>query len=155
MSQQPLEILLIDDNDDDILVLEKAFAKTAPLHRLKSLRDPEAALAYLRQQGRYQQVRRPDVVLLDINMPQRDGFKILEDLTADPTLRDLRVVILTTSQEEADVVRAYALGACAFISKPIGVRATEELITRLTLYWGLVVRIPQSLRREGDARPAD
>ena len=155
MSQSPLEILLIEDNEDDVLILEKAFANTALPHVIKSLTDPEEAITYLRQQDPYRQARRPDVVLLDINMPKRDGFQILADLKADPRLRDLPVVILTTSQEEVDVVRAYALGACSFISKPVGVRATQELVERFALYWSLVARVPQPPRRNSDARSAD
>jgi CheY-like chemotaxis protein len=144
MSRRPLRLVLIEDNDDDILLLEEAIAKTGLLQVLKSLADPDDALAYLRRQGPYRHAPRPDVVLLDINMPKRDGFQILEELKADAALRHLPVVILTTSQEEQDVVRAYALGACSFICKPVGIRELRELIERLAVYWGLVVRVPQS-----------
>src|SRR6266545_4223713 len=100
---QPAEILLVEDNEDDIVIAQEAFAMANLAHRIRVVRDGEQALAYLRREGEYKDVDVPALVLLDINVPKKNGFEVLEEIKADPALRDLTVVILTISEREEDI----------------------------------------------------
>ncbi len=142
MNTKPVGILLAEDNDDDILMTQKAFKKIRMINELNVVKDGEEAMAYLRRQGKYKDAKRPGLVLLDINMPKKDGWAVLEEIKKDPELKSMPVVILTTSQQENDVVRSYANGASSFISKPVVFSQFQELVERFELYWMLVARVP-------------
>ena len=123
----PPEILLVDDNDDDVVLLQEAFADAQLLNALAVARDGEEALAYLRCEGRFSAVRQPALVLLDINMPRMNGFEVLEAMRDDPRLQSIRVVMLTTSRRDEDVAKSFAEGACSFLSKPVSIEALEQV----------------------------
>lgn len=143
MSEEKIRILLADDNDDDILMIQKAFKNAKVLNGLNVVKDGEEAMAYLRREGKYKDALRPGLLLLDINMPKKDGWTVLKEVKADPELKSLPVIILTTSKQEEDVARSYAAGACSFISKPVGFQDFQQLVERFELYWLLVARVPQ------------
>jgi len=143
----PIEVLLAEDNDDDILMIRTAFARSKLINVLNVVKDGEEALAYLRRQGRYVDTHPPGLVLLDLNMPKKNGFEVLQELKADPAIRHLPVVILTTSRQEEDVVRSYADGAASFIIKPEGLGALQTLTERFELYWARVARVPHPIER--------
>jgi len=107
-----------------------------------TVRDGEAALAYLRQAGPYTHMRRPGLVLLDINMPKKNGFEVLQAMKADPLLQSLPVVMLTTSDREDDVVRSYTHGACSYIRKPISLEQFVQVVKDFEFYWTMVSRVP-------------
>jgi CheY-like chemotaxis protein len=144
MMSEPLELLLVEDNDDDIVLIEDAFAEAKLMNVIFAVRDGEEALAYLRQEGQYTHRRRPGLVLLDINMPKKNGFEVLEAIKADPRLRTLPVIMLTTSDREEDVVRSYNDGASSYIRKPITLEQFARVIKGFELYWTLVSRIPSA-----------
>ena len=106
----------------------------------------EEALAYLRRQGEYQNARMPGLILLDINMPRKNGFEVLNEMKADPALVHIPVIMLTTSDNEADVVKSYAKGACSFITKPMDFDKFGEVVKQFALYWALVSRVPNPAR---------
>ncbi len=139
---QSVEILLAEDNDDDILLIQESFADAKVVNVLNVVRDGEEAMAYLRREGEYQDAVMPGLLLLDINMPKKNGFEVLREIKADPSLRHLPVVMLTTSQNETDVVRSYSEGACSYIMKPAKFEELRRVVKRFALYWALVVRIP-------------
>lgn len=138
---KPLRILLVEDNDDDIVMLLEAFAGL-PLVRLDTVRDGEEAMAYLRREGRYRDAGLPGLLLLDIKMPRKDGFGVLREMKADPALRHVPVIILTTSAREEDVVKSYAEGACSYLQKPVGLTSSQNMARQLALYWTELARVP-------------
>ncbi len=144
MSEQKIGILLAEDNEDDVLMIQKAFKSAKLINEINVVRDGEEAMAYLKCQGKYKDAERPGLLLLDINMPKKDGWAVLAEMKADPELKGIPVIILTTSRQEEDVAHSYASGACSFISKPVGFQAFQELVTRFELYWMLVASLPHS-----------
>lgn len=140
---ETIKVLLAEDNDDDIVLIREAFAKGKLINMLEVVRDGEEALAYLRRQGKYQDAEPPGLLLLDINMPKKNGLEVLREIKTDPALRHLPVIMLTTSRREEDVVASYANGACTFIPKPVEFGRLGEVVKQLELYWALVARIPR------------
>ena len=143
MKTEPIEILVIDDNEDDIIMIKEAMSEAKLINLVNRVHDGEQALAYLRKQGEYADANTPALILLDINMPRKNGFEVLEEIKADPQLRSLPVVMLTTSAREEDIVRSYASGACSFISKPVDFDKFQEIARQFSLYWALVAKVPQ------------
>jgi CheY-like chemotaxis protein len=139
---EPIEILLVEDNEDDIILIEEAFAGARMMNVINNVRDGEAALAYLRQEGPYKNAVRPGLILLDINMPKMNGFEVLEAIKANPQLQPLPVIILTTSEREEDVVRSYVYGACSYIRKPVSLERFIDVVKQFEVYWTLVSRVP-------------
>ncbi|HXK28333.1 MAG TPA: response regulator [Candidatus Binatia bacterium] len=146
METQPMEILLVEDNEDDILLEQEALAEAKLVNLMSVVRDGEEAMAFLRRQGRYQNAQMPGLILLDINMPKKNGFEVLNEIKADPALIHIPVVMLTTSDNEADIVKSYAKGACSYITKPMDFDKFREVIKRFAIYWALVARIPAHAR---------
>jgi CheY-like chemotaxis protein len=144
MNAQPMEILLVEDNEDDILLEQEALADAKLINIMYVVRDGEEALAYLRRQGRYHDAKTPGLILLDINMPKKNGFEVLQEMKADVELRHIPVVMLTTSDREKDVVKSYATGACSFVTKPMDFDKFGELAKQLALYWAVVARVPSN-----------
>ena len=142
MMSEPVELLLVEDNEDDIVLIEEAFAEAKLMNLIFKVRDGEEALAYLRQEGQYTHRRRPGLVLLDINMPKKNGFEVLQAMKADPLLQSLPVVMLTTSDREEDVVRSYNHGACSYIRKPMSLEQFVQVVKDFELYWTMVSRVP-------------
>ncbi len=138
----PIEILLVEDNEDDIILTEEAFAVARVMNSINSVRDGEAALAYLRQEGPYKDAVRPGLVLLDINMPKKNGFEVLEAIKADPRLQALPVIMLTTSEREEDIVRSYTYGASSYVRKPVSLERFIDVVRKFELYWTLISLVP-------------
>lgn len=149
MKSQPVEILLVEDNEDDIVLTQEAFTEAKLVNVINTVRDGEEALAYLRREGQYKVARLPGLILLDINMPKKNGFEVLEAMKVDPALRSLPVIMLTTSDREEDIVRSYADGACSYIRKPVDLDRFIDVVKQFELYgrW-----FPRSLPRGGDAQ---
>ena len=142
MTAQPVEILLVEDNEDDIVLIQEAFADARLVNVLNTVRDGEEALAYLWREGRYKDAHRPGLVLLDINMPKKNGFEVLEAMKADPALRHIPVVMLTMSEREEDIAFSYANGAWSFIRKPVDLDWLKDVVKQFEQYWTVVCRIP-------------
>jgi len=145
---QPIEILLVDDNDDDVVLLEESFRESRFLSLMQIVHDGEEALAYLRREGEYRTAKTPGLVLLDINMPKLNGFDVLRMMKSDPLLRTIPVVMLTTSTRDEDIARSYDGGACSFVSKPVSFEKLKEVIKHFTLYWTLVSVVPPVRKAE-------
>jgi len=146
MNSQPMEILLVEDNEDDILLEEEAIADAKLVNLMYVVRDGEEAMAYLRREGKYQNAQMPGLILLDINMPKKNGFEVLNEIKADTALMHIPVVMLTTSDSEADIVKSYAKGACSFITKPMDFDKFRDVIRQFALYWALIARVPSPRR---------
>lgn len=137
-----LDILVVDDNEDDVLLLQESLRDLPAVNLVHSARDGEEAMAYLRREGPYAAAPRPSLVLLDINMPKMNGFEVLNKMKDDPQLRAIPVVMLTTSNRDADIETAYSCGACSFVTKPVSFDRLRLMAGHFVCYWTTVVRIP-------------
>ena len=143
--RRPLTILIADDDVEDQMLLADAFGESQLVNDLRFVEDGEQLLEYLRQRGRYADpatAPRPGVILLDLNMPRKDGREALQEIKADPTLRQIPIIVLTTSRAEEDIFRSYDLGVNSFITKPVSFGAMVELLTALRKYWFEIVELP-------------
>ena len=145
MRARPITILMADDDEDDRLLTWDALAESRLANDLRFVGDGEELLDYLRRRGAYANpasAPRPGVILLDLNMPKVDGREALAALKADPALRRIPVVVLTTSRAEADIYRSYDLGVNSFVSKPVTFEALVEVMRGLGRYWFEIVELP-------------
>ena len=141
-STRTIEILLVEDSEPDILLTEEAFSEARVPNRLHIVRDGEEALQFLRREGEHAQAPRPDVILMDINMPRKNGLEVLEEIKADADLRSIPVLILTTSQAEDDVRRSYSGHASSYVVKPVGFENFLQAIRAFEEFWLTFVRFP-------------
>lgn len=139
---RPIEVLLVEDDEGDVLMTREALAEGKVMNRLNVVGDGVEALEYLRRARRYTAAARPDLILLDLNLPKRDGREVLKEIKDDPDLRRIPVVILTTSEAEEDVQRSYDLHANAFVTKPVDFNRFVEVIQQIDEFFISVVRLP-------------
>lgn len=140
--RQPVEILLVEDNEDDVFLMHQAFRHTGLPVNLRRVEDGKECLAFLRQQDAYAEAPRPDLILLDLNLPVMDGRRVLGELIADPGLKALPVVILTTSANEHDIRQMYELRCSSYIVKPLDFDAFERAVRLICEYWFDLVALP-------------
>lgn len=143
---KPITILMADDDDDDRLMTQDALQESRVLNDLKMVCDGVELMEYLRREGNFADKHtspRPSLILLDLNMPRKDGREALMEIKADPNLRSIPVVILTTSKEEEDKIKGYNLGAASFITKPVSFEGLVELMRTMGKYWVEFVELPQ------------
>ncbi|WP_411799850.1 response regulator [Halonotius sp. F2-221B] len=140
---KPVEILLAEDNPGDVVLTRKALEQGKLANNLHVTTDGVDALEFLRQDGEYEDAPRPDLILLDLNMPRKDGQEVLEELRADDELRRIPVVVLTSSESEEDIVRSYELNANAYLTKPVDFDGFVEIVNRLENFWFQVVKFPE------------
>lgn len=138
----PAEILLVEDSPSDIRLTQKVLADARIANNLSVVRDGVDALAFLRGEAPNEAGIQPDLVLLDLNLPRKDGREVLHEIKADPDLRHIPVVVLTTSREEHDVLRSYELQANSYISKPIDLNEFIDVVRSIEGYWLSIVRLP-------------
>ncbi|BAV40543.1 response regulator [Mycobacterium ulcerans] len=141
---RPIDILLIEDDPGDELITREAFEHNKVNNRLHVAHDGEEGLDYLYQRGKYQQARRPDLILLDLNLPKYDGRQLLEKIKSDSELCRIPVVVLTTSSAEADILRSYNLHANAYVTKPVDLDQFMTAVRQIDEFFLQVVRLPQS-----------
>ncbi len=139
---KPIDILLVEDDPADARLTSEAFHEAKVRNVLHLVEDGVEALAYLRREGRYADSPTPDLILLDLNLPKRDGREVLAEIKEDPELRRIPVVILTTSQAEQDIVKTYDLHANAFVTKPVGLDQFVDAIKAIEGFWLTVVKLP-------------
>lgn len=139
---KPITILLADDDEDDRMNTQHAFRKHHLVNELRFAVDGEDLMDYLLRRGKHADATRPGLILLDLNMPRKDGREALREIKADPDLRNIPIVVLTTSGEEEDILKTYDLGANSFIRKPVGFDALVRIIDTIDQYWFQVVELP-------------
>lgn len=142
MSAQPITILLIEDNPGDIRLTQEALRSTHMPHTLQVAEDGIEALEKLRREGDYRDYPRPDLILLDLNLPGKDGREILREIKEDQQLRHIPVIVLTTSNDPQDVQRCYASFANCYITKPIDMPTFTLVIKQIEQFWATVARLP-------------
>ena len=137
-NREPLTVLVADDDEDDRTFIRKAWEKSRVANNLRFVADGEELAEYLNHTGRYPDTAsapRPAVILLDLNMPRKDGQESLRDIKADPDLRQIPIVVLTASQAEEDILRSYDLGANSYVTKPVTFEALTDVLRVLGRYW--------------------
>ncbi|MDR7279549.1 response regulator [Catenuloplanes atrovinosus] len=140
--KSPIEVLLVEDDPGDVLMTQEAFDEHKLRNRLTVVSDGAEALAYLRQEGKYENAVLPDLILLDLNLPRRDGREVLEEIKADDKLRRIPVVILTTSQADEDILRSYQLHANAYVTKPVDFDRFIAVVRQIDEFFVSVVKLP-------------
>lgn len=138
-----VEILLVEDNPGDARLTEEAFKDSRLLNSMHRVSDGVEALAYLRQEGEYAKAARPDIILLDLNMPRKDGREVLAEIKEDPELKSIPVVVLTTSDADTDVIKSYELHANCYITKPVDLEKFMHIVQRIEDFWLAIVRLPR------------
>jgi CheY-like chemotaxis protein len=144
---KPITILLADDDPDDRLLARQALEENRLANDLRCVEDGEELLEYLWQRGRYAApgaAPRPGLILLDLNMPKKDGREALREIKTDPALKHIPVVVLTTSKAEEDIYRSYNLGVNSYITKPVTFASLVDVMKTLGRYWFEIVELPQS-----------
>ena len=140
--RRPIEILLVEDSPGDARLTKEALDGISILSSLSVLEDGEAALSYLRREGRYEDAARPDLILLDLTLPKRDGREVLVDIKQDPKLKRIPVVVLTGSRDEKDVLQSYKQQANAYVTKPLDSDQLVEVVKSIESFWFAVVQLP-------------
>jgi len=138
----PIEVLLVEDDPGDVLMTQEAFEEHKVRNRLNVVSDGADALAYLRREGKYSDAVRPDLILLDLNLPRRDGREVLAEIKDDEVLRRIPVVVLTTSQADEDILRSYQLHANAYVTKPVDFERFIQVVRQIDEFFVSVVKLP-------------
>jgi CheY-like chemotaxis protein len=139
---EPIDVLLVEDDSGDVLLIREAFEHNKVHNDLAVVSDGVEAIAYLRRQGEHANAPRPDLVLLDLNLPRKDGREVLAEVKSDPDLRSIPVVVLTTSKAEEDVLRSYDLHANAYVTKPVDFERFIEVVRQIDEFFVSVVKLP-------------
>ena len=141
-SGKPIEILLIEDNPGDVRLTQEAFKEGKISNNLSVVSDGVEALAYLRKEGQYADTQQPDVILLDLNLPKKDGYEVLAEIKQDSDLKRIPVVILTTSEAERDILQTYYMHANCYITKPVDLDQFITVVKSIETFWLNVVKLP-------------
>ncbi|HKI55801.1 MAG TPA: response regulator [Trueperaceae bacterium] len=144
MNTKEVDILLVEDSPGDVRLTREALAEGKLKNRLHVAEDGEQALAFLRRDGGYAEAPRPDLILLDLNLPRVDGREVLAQIKADHDLKRIPVVVLTTSSADEDVLRVYDLAANCYITKPVDLDQFMRVVRSIEEFWLTVVRLPRS-----------
>jgi CheY-like chemotaxis protein len=147
MKEEPLSILMADDDPDDRMLVREALNESRASQRLDCVEDGEELLDYLRRRGKYEHLpadHQPRIILLDLNMPRKDGREALKEIKEDPQLRQIPVIVLTTSNAVEDIQRTYDLGASSFLIKPRNFETLVKTLETLVLYWFDTCRLPKT-----------
>jgi CheY-like chemotaxis protein len=140
---KPIDILLVEDNRMDIRLTQEALHEGKVANNLHVVMDGEKALSFLRREGEYADAPKPDIILLDLNLPRKDGRQVLAEVKADPVLRSIPVVVLTTSKAEEDIVKSYDLHVNCYITKPVDMQSFLDIIKSISHFWLTVVALPR------------
>jgi CheY-like chemotaxis protein len=136
------KILLVEDNPGDVRLMVEALKEGRVLNQLSVVRDGVEAMAFLRQEGQYAQANRPDLIMLDLNLPKKDGREVLAEIKADDRLKVIPVVILTTSEAEQDILKSYNLHANCYITKPVDLEQFITVVKGIENFWLSIVKLP-------------
>ena len=142
---RPVEILLVEDNPGDVRLTIEALKEGKVRNNLHVARDGMEALEFLRRQGKHKDAVKPDLILLDLNLPRRDGREVLAEIKNDPELKTIPVVVLTTSSAEADILKSYKLHANCYITKPVDLEQFVNVVKSIDDFWLTVVRLPSEI----------
>ncbi len=143
MPPKPINVLLVEDDNDDVLLTKDALQQSKLSIQLKIIENGEQALEYLLQESPYDHVPTPDLVLLDLNLPRKNGWEVLESIRTHARLTPIPVIILTTSHQDPDIQRAYEMGANSFVTKPVGLEEFQRVVQSIEDFWFTIVKLPR------------
>ena len=138
----PIEILLVEDNPGDVRLTREALKEGKVYSNLHTVKDGVEAMEFLRRQGKFKDAPRPDIILLDLNLPKKDGREVLQEIKTDDLLKRIPVVVLTTSKAEEDVLRTYDLHANCYVTKPVDLEKFMVVVKSIDVFWLTVVTLP-------------
>jgi chemotaxis family two-component system response regulator Rcp1 len=141
---KPVNILLVEDNPADVRLTQEAFREARIRNVVNTVMDGEEALGYIRKIGRHANADTPDLILLDLNIPKKDGHSVLADIKSDPILKQIPIIILTTSSSEKDISNTYANHANCYIIKPVDFRQFIKVVRSIEDFWLTIVRLPKT-----------
>lgn len=144
---KPIEILLVEDNPGDAELVQVALEDAKVRNNLHVVPDGVEAMAYLRKQGQYDTATRPVLILLDLNLPKKDGREVLKEIKSDESLRQIPVVVMTTSTDEEDILKAYDMQANCYITKPVDFEQFMKVVKTIESFWFTVVQLPVTKKR--------
>ncbi|GAB4257442.1 MAG: response regulator [Methylomicrobium sp.] len=139
------EFLLVEDNPGDIRLTREALTESKVKNNLNVVGDGEEAMAFLRRQGKYADAPRPDVILLDLNLPKKNGREVLQEIKADPSLKRIPVVIITSSEAEQDVLKTYDLHVNCYVNKPVDLEQFVKVVQSIETFWLTIVKLPSEV----------
>ena len=142
---KPIDILLVEDNPGDVRLTKEAFKEGKVRNNLHAVEDGMEAMAFLRKEGKYADVPRPDLILLDLNMPRKSGREVLAEVKSDEDLKSIPIVVLTTSKAEEDVLKSYNMHANCYITKPVDMDQFTKVVKTIEEFWFSIVRLPKEL----------
>jgi two-component system, chemotaxis family, response regulator Rcp1 len=143
----PIEILLVEDNPGDVRLTREALRDAKVQNILHIASDGMEAISFLRRQGKHDNAPRPDLILLDLNLPKKGGREVLEEIKLDPSLKTIPVVILTSSSAEEDILRSYELHANCYVTKPVGLEQFMKIVSTIDNFWLAIVKLPNDPKR--------
>lgn len=143
---EAIELLLVEDNPADVKLLKLGLEQAKIANHLQVVGDGVEAMAYLRGEPPHSNARRPDLILLDLNLPKKSGHQVLDEIKSDPALRSIPVVILTSSEDRVDVERTYQSHANCYISKPVGLEGFLTILQSIEQFWFTIVKLPQKVK---------
>lgn len=146
-TDQPIEILLVEDNPGDVRLTVEVLKDARVRNNMNMVGDGAEALAFLRHEGKYADVPRPDLILLDLNLPKKDGREVLAEIKSDPDLKRIPVVVLTVSKDEVDILKSYDLYANCYITKPINLEQFITVVRSIEDFWLTIVKLPPNGKR--------
>jgi CheY-like chemotaxis protein len=139
---RPVKILLVEDNPGDVRLTQEAFKENKVRNSLSVVEDGLEAMAFLHRAGKYTEAPRPDLILLDLNLPKKNGREVLKEIKEDPKLKSIPVVVLTTSKAEEDIIKSYNLHANCYITKPVDLEQFITVVKSIEDFWLTVVKLP-------------
>ncbi len=145
MTSEPIEILLVEDNPGDIRLTQEALKDSKLHNNLSIVRDGAEAMVFLKQMGNYKSAPRPDIILLDLNLPRKDGREVLKEIKEDGDLGLIPVVVMTTSEDEEDILRSYQLHANCYITKPVDLNRFITIVKSIENFWFQIVKLPPQI----------
>lgn len=142
-NEQPVEVLLVEDNSGDLFLTKKAFSKARITNNIQVATDGEIAMNILCQEGQYKDAHRPDIILLDINLLKKNGQEILADIKSDDNLKTIPVIMLSSSEAQDDIIQSYKHHANGYISKPVAFEEFAEVVSSIEDFWFNTVKLPK------------
>lgn len=142
---RPADFLLVEDNPGDVRLTQEALKSHKVQNNLHVVNDGEEAMSFLRKEGKHANAPRPDIILLDLNLPRKDEREVLADIKSDPSLKTIPVVVITSSEAEQDVIRSYNLNANCYVTKPVNLDQFIKVVQSINDFWLTIVKLPSSL----------
>ena len=141
---RPVEILLVEDNPGDVRLVEEAFIESKIVNNIYSVMDGVEAIAFLRSEGSYSNMPRPDIILLDLNLPKKDGFEVLAEIKSDQRLKRIPVLVMSTSKADKDILKTYDLHVSGYIIKPVDLDQFTNIVRAIEDFWFTIVVLPEN-----------